>query len=66
MNDLSSIISNITLSPLDTLKFSKKPSAIICHTVKGKGFSFAENTAKWHHKSSLKSEEINAMYEALV
>ena len=31
-----------------------KPSAIICHTVKGKGVSFAENNLKWHHKSSIK------------
>ena len=28
---------------------SKKPSITICHTVKGKGFKFAENNNNWHH-----------------
>jgi transketolase len=42
-----------------------RPSAIICHTVKGKGLPFAENDAEWHHKSSLKAETIVDMYDAL-
>lgn len=42
-----------------------KPTAIICHTIKGKGFPFAEGRAEWHHKSRLKEEEIVAMYECL-
>lgn len=42
-----------------------KPTAIICHTIKGKGFPFAENKAEWHHKSGLKPEEIKAMYGCL-
>jgi transketolase len=29
------------------------PTAIICHTIKGKGISFAENNSEWHHKSRL-------------
>jgi transketolase len=34
---------------LDALPFSPhKPSALIAHTVKGKGVSFAENTYVWH------------------
>jgi transketolase len=34
---------------LDALPFDrKKPSAIIAHTVKGKGVSFAEDTYVWH------------------
>lgn len=44
---------------------SEKPTAIICHTIKGKGFPFAEGRAEWHHKSRLKDEEIAAMYECL-
>lgn len=44
----------------------EKPTAIICHTIKGKGFHFAEGKAEWHHKSGLKSEELKAMYECLV
>lgn len=27
-----------------------KPSLVIAHTIKGKGVSFMENQAKWHHK----------------
>lgn len=44
---------------------SAKPKAIICHTVKGKGFPFAEHNKNWHHKSNLKTEEIKQMYECL-
>lgn len=44
---------------------SQKPTAIICHTIKGKGFPFAEGKAEWHHKSGLKPEEIAAMYACL-
>ena len=42
-----------------------KPSAVICHTVKGKGIPFIENDARWHHKSKLGAEEIAALYGAL-
>ena len=42
-----------------------KPTAIICHTIKGKGFKFAENKPEWHHKSSFKDEDIQQMYKAL-
>lgn len=53
----------------DTLKNvpveSNKPTAIICHTIKGKGLSFAENNLEWHHKSNISDEELNAMYDEL-
>lgn len=39
-----------------------KPSAIICHTIKGKGISFAENEPTWHHKSNLDAEAIANLY----
>jgi transketolase len=42
-----------------------RPSAIICHTVKGKGLAFAENDANWHHKSSIKPDLVAQMYDAL-
>lgn len=42
-----------------------KPSAIICHTVKGKGVAFAENNLKWHHKSSIKSGEVEELLRAI-
>jgi len=44
---------------------SDRPSAVICHTIKGKGLSFAENDPTWHHKSRISSESIAEMYEAL-
>lgn len=42
-----------------------KPTAIICHTVKGKGIHFAEHNANWHHKAKLTPETIQEMYAAL-
>lgn len=40
---------------------SGKPSAVICDTVKGRGFPFAENDARWHHKSRLAETELAAL-----
>lgn len=42
-----------------------RPTAIICHTVKGKGIPFAEHDANWHHKSSLKTDVIAKLYQAV-
>jgi transketolase len=42
-----------------------RPSALICHTVKGKGIPFAEHDPNWHHKAKLPAETIARMYEAL-
>ncbi|HUN53417.1 MAG TPA: transketolase [Candidatus Sulfotelmatobacter sp.] len=42
-----------------------KPNAIIAHTVKGKGVSFAENNMAWHHKSNLPAAELAAVYREL-
>ena len=44
---------------------SKKPSVTICHTVKGKGFSFAENNPFWHHKNSFTKNEVDSINESL-
>lgn len=43
------------LSKLNLLKNqkNKKPKALICHTVKGKGVRFTENNPYWHHKSKI-------------
>ncbi len=43
-----------------------KPSAIVCHTVKGKGIGFAENDAEWHHKSKIDGDLVAQMYAELV
>jgi len=42
-----------------------KPSVLICHTVKGKGISFAENNMEWHHKNRLTDSEIQELLQEL-
>jgi transketolase len=42
-----------------------KPSAIICHTVKGKGIPFAENDPNWHHKAKISADVMSKLYGAL-
>ncbi len=39
------------------IKKNKRPSALICHTIKGKGFYFAEQNPFWHHKNFFTDEE---------
>jgi transketolase len=43
---------------------NNSPSAIICHTVKGKGIPFAENDAYWHYRK-VDKEIISQMYDVL-
>jgi transketolase len=42
-----------------------KPSAIICHTVKGKGIGMAEGNLDWHHKNRLTDGELESLLAAL-
>ena len=42
-----------------------RPSAVICHTVKGKGIAFAEDNLNWHHKSNIKESEIEELVRAI-
>lgn len=42
-----------------------RPTALVCHTIKGKGISFAENDPEWHHKAKLPPETIARLYQAL-
>lgn len=44
-NDMVQIVKALKKSCNNSSEF---PSAIICHTVKGKGISFMENNVKWH------------------
>lgn len=60
-HDVSGLTALVNSFPLS----NDKPTAVICHTVKGKGFPFAEGKAEWHHKSGLKPDEIAAMYDCL-
>jgi len=40
-----------------------KPKLIIANTIKGKGFSFSENTNEWHHKILTKNQYDKAISE---
>ncbi len=51
---------------LVSTKNSKQPNAIICHTIKGKGFSFSENNPLWHHKNNFTEEEIKLLKENIL
>lgn len=42
-----------------------KPSALICHTIKGRGIPFAENDPSWHHKNKIPAEQIAEIYRHL-
>jgi len=56
--ELRSALLNLPLDP-------DKPTAIICHTVKGKGVGFIENDMEWHHKNRVTDEELEALFATL-
>jgi transketolase len=60
-HDVAALRKAFKAVPLD----KSKPSAIICHTVKGKGISFAENDPKWHHQSNFKGDILERMEKEL-
>lgn len=60
-HDVSALHSVLTSLPL----IPGKPNAVICHTVKGKGISFAENNLDWHHKAKIGPQEVANMITAL-
>lgn len=45
------------------ITIKEKPTAIIAHTVKGKGISFMENNVKWHHGVLSKEQYETAVKE---
>jgi transketolase len=47
--------------PLDT----NRPTAVICHTVKGKGIAFAESNPRYHHLNKMSLEDADALIAAL-
>ncbi len=55
---LRAVLSRVPFRP-DT------PSAIICHTVKGRGVSFVEHNAHWHHKGAPTEAELRGLYAEL-
>jgi len=59
-DDLTKLWSNIENN------LSNKPTAVIAHSVKGKGVSFMENQAKWHHGGIDEENFIRATKEILL
>lgn len=60
-HDVAALERLLTKLPLQ----ENKPTAIICHTVKGKGVAFAEHNLKWHHKSSIKDTDVEQLLAAI-
>lgn len=60
-HDLSELRRAFTQAPLA----ASKPTAVICHTVKGRGIPFAEHDPTWHHKSRIAPDEAQKLYDAL-
>lgn len=54
---------NEILQVLQNAKQSDKPTVVIARTVKGKGVSFMENRAGWHHKTPTKEQLEQAFAE---
>ncbi len=51
------------INSLEGFAQNGKPSALICHTVKGKGVSFMENSVLWHYRSPQGDEYEDAISE---
>lgn len=58
VSEIEEILKKVPFAP-------EAPSAIICHTIKGRGFPFAEGNPEWHHKSGLTDSDIQMMYDCL-
>lgn len=54
---------NELLKALDTPHQEGKPKMIIANTIKGKGISFAENKAEWHHQVPTEEEYYKGIEE---
>ncbi|MDB4475191.1 transketolase [Pirellulales bacterium] len=58
-HDISSLQNTLSTSSL-----GQKPRCLICHTVKGKGVSFMENSVLWHYRTA-RGEEYRAALDEL-
>lgn len=50
---------------LDVPFHERRPTAVICHTVKGKGIPLLEGNPAWHHKSGISDEEMKMLFSEL-
>ena len=56
-HDVGELRAALKQTPLDP----QKPTAIICHTIKGKGIKLCEGNLSWHHKTKVSDEEVAAL-----
>ena len=61
-HDMEAILSALAKFPAD----SKKPTAIIAHTIKGKGVSFMEDDNNWHYRIPTTEELVKSKIELKV
>lgn len=54
-HDIAQLLTVLRSTP----KVTEKPTAIVAHTIKGRGVDFMEGVAKWHHRK-LTTEEAQA------
>jgi len=57
LNQLGNVLRKVPLN-------QQKPTALICHTIKGKGIPFIENDARWHYKK-VDGRDASKLYEFL-
>jgi transketolase len=55
---LGDVLARVPLDP-------ERPTAVICHTVKGKGVPFAENNMAWHHQNKVTAQDAERLLAAL-
>jgi transketolase len=60
-HDVEALRANLGAAPFE----AGRPSALICHTVKGKGIRALEGNAAWHHKNKVTDEEVDALLVGL-
>ncbi len=60
-HDVDALRSLLTRTPLA----DDRPTAIICHTIKGKGIPIAEGDPTWHHRARFSPEILTDMYSAV-
>ena len=60
-HDVAALRDVLTKVPVDPAK----PTAVVCHTVKGKGVAFAENNMAWHHQNKVTAQDAERLLAAL-
>jgi transketolase len=60
-HDIEALKETLSQTPFET----NKPSALICHTIKGKGTALTERNLAWHHKAKVSEAEVASLFGSL-